>query len=745
MRYWFFFVMILCLFSCQGNLDEMDTYIYPPNIELKVIAKEPLLDAPVAIDFDEKGRIWVLEMRSYMTDLEGQNEQAPISRIKILEDENEDGIMDVSKIFLDSLVLPRSLLLAYDGLIYAEPPNLFFVEIENDKPRKKILIDSVYAVDGNVEHQPNSLTLHMDNWIYSSNSNMRYKRIGDEWKKEYTTPRGQWGMSSDNFGRLYYNTNALLLATDQIKPNALFSNPYIHFRENNLKIITEHQRVFPIQATAVNRGYQENVLTSDGKLIDATSACGPLYYRNQNFDEWTSSAFVALPEINAIKKLNLIHNGLNVKEEPFDTTKEYLISSDEGFRPVNLKTGPDGNIYIVDMHRGIIQHKAFMTSYLRDNILERRLDTVFGQGRILRMTPSGLPTSPLAFDVTSYPINNLHSDNAYLRDLAQQHIIQNNLVQYENRLREILIFEDNEVNRLHALWTLEGLGLLNEVDLIRVIKIDSLHLRFHAMDILTTQEIEDKEAVLSMVNVLMNKEDEETDYLLACHLGSLDILEDKDLFTFHKECLIRRDTSHLFIEAILADSPGKEEFFLEQLGIEKDSAFIVWEEELKKILLREKNNNPVHYYSERLKLEDRRTIGMSLYLQNCATCHGVDGEGKNHIAPSLVNSSLVSGRDEKLILISLHGLVGPFRMNNKIHDGYTAMPGIVHNTDLDDRDVKDILHYVRNAFASAEYSITDDKVCYLRDFPPIKGGIYTEESLYAMLKHIDSIGYLNVE
>ena len=97
---------------------------------------------------------------------------------------DKDGRADHSKVFLDSLVLPRAIAHVYGGLLYAVPPNLWFAEINDDKPGKKILVDSLYSDGGNPENQPNGLITDVDNWIYSANSNFRFQRKDGKWIKE---------------------------------------------------------------------------------------------------------------------------------------------------------------------------------------------------------------------------------------------------------------------------------------------------------------------------------------------------------------------------------------------------------------------------------------------------------------------------------------------------------------------------------------------------------------------------------
>ena len=147
---------------------------------VELVAEEPLVSAPVAMNFDKQGRLWVVEMENYMPDTLGTGENNPTGKIVILSDKNGDGLMDERRVFLDSLVLPRAICLIENGILVAESPRLWFYEIKNDHPVKRILVDSAYAIGGNVEHQPNSLFRAMDNWIYSGESDKRYIKKGEK-------------------------------------------------------------------------------------------------------------------------------------------------------------------------------------------------------------------------------------------------------------------------------------------------------------------------------------------------------------------------------------------------------------------------------------------------------------------------------------------------------------------------------------------------------------------------------------
>ncbi|MFK7773972.1 MAG: dehydrogenase, partial [Saprospiraceae bacterium] len=265
------FILIFFI-SCQSeslqNISEpeidLSEFILQDNFHIELIASEPLIEAPVAMTFDNQGRIWVMEMPDYMPNIHGSDEDVARGRIVILEDKNGNGRMDHAKVFLEKLHQPRAMALVYGGLLYAEAPNLYFVEIENDQPKNRVLVDSLYAIGGNVEHQPNGLMMNLDNWIYNAKSNFRYRRVEGVWKKEPTHFRGQWGITRDDYGRLFYNDNSNPLYGDYVMPNQITRNKFLHPKEGVGKNICVDRSLYPLQSTAVNRGYMDGMLDKNG-------------------------------------------------------------------------------------------------------------------------------------------------------------------------------------------------------------------------------------------------------------------------------------------------------------------------------------------------------------------------------------------------------------------------------------------------------------------------------------------------
>ncbi len=455
--------------------EQIRTLRLPEGFRAEIVAAEPLIATPVAAQFDHQGRLWVVEMTGYMRQVDGAGETEPNGSVVILTDSDGDGRMDRRTLFLGGLVMPRSVMLFRDGALIAEPPRLWYArDTDGDgKCDSKELVTDDYATQNdpklgaksNPEHASNSPTWALDNWIYSANHTVRFRwRGGTNWQRGATIFRGQWGLTQDDAGRLYFNSNSDPLRADLVPTSYLERNPNLRQPyggnvqlEPNMKVFTA--RVNP----GVNRGYQPNQLTPEGKLATFTGACGPVVYRGDQFPaEFRGDAFLCEPTGNFIRREKIVDkDGVLSGTNAYPGT-EFLASMDERFRPVNLINGPDGCLYVVDMARGLIQHRIYLTSYLRKQIESRNLQAPNDQGRIYRIVHTGKPRK--ADTLSAQPtdedlIARLNHPNGWWRDRAQQLLVERRNVALAPRLRDLVraARSGEERGRLHALWTLEGI------------------------------------------------------------------------------------------------------------------------------------------------------------------------------------------------------------------------------------------------------------------------------------------------
>ena len=445
--------------------EELTTFQLEPGLKIQLVAAEPMVQDPVTMTFDADGRLWVVEMRGFMTTIDSDADK-PIGRVSVLEDTNGDGQMDVSTVYLDSLVMPRALALVPGGALVAENGALWLTQdLNNDlKADTKTLIDPAYAGSPLPEHAGNGLWRSMDNWYYNAKSRFRYRLVDGKWQRDSTEFRGQWGISHDNAGHLFYNYNWSQLHADLVPPNALSRNKN-HTPTTGIDYgLTIDRRVYPIRPNpAVNRGYIPGTLDKDGRLQEFTAACSPFVYRETTLPPaYAGNAFVCEPSGNLVKRNVVAEKDLLLTAHDPHPGREFLASTDERFRPVSLATGPDGALYVVDMYRGLIQHGAYITPYLREQTLIRHLVQPVHLGRIWRIVPDNWqPAKPKKLSAlpSDELVAYLSNPDGWARDVAQRLLVERNDKNLHGALTDVARSGKQNLGRFHALWTLDGLKL----------------------------------------------------------------------------------------------------------------------------------------------------------------------------------------------------------------------------------------------------------------------------------------------
>ena len=703
-------VMATPVLSAQDAIQKMQL---EDGFEIRVVAAEPLVKAPVVMTFDARGRMWVLEMEGYMTDPPGSEEDKPLGKIVILEDTNRDGVADTRKLFMDSLKLARSMCLIEDGILIGEPTNLWFVTIKNDLPVKKTLVDSAYTEGGNVEHQSNGLVRTLDNWIYNAESGKKYKRSGDKWIVGHMRSKGQWGMSQDDYGRLYYNNNSQNLMGDFFSP---------HFESNNKnqrrmagmdeKIVADN-RVYPARPTpGVNRGYMDGVLDDSVRLTNFTAASGPVVYRGDLFGkEYYLNAFVGEPSANLIKRNILEVNGFQVKGKQAYAHREFLTSTDERFRPVTLYNGPDGALYVLDMYRGVIQHKTYQSDYLKKEIDTRKLYPPLECGRIYKIVPKGaqqkwvtMPSDPQQL------VALLHHRNGWIRDRAQQMLVDGKFVQVAPDLRRNLQSPDT-VAAVYSLWTLEGLHVLQPEDVFPLLQQKAGPLRTQALSVLPS--LINRNNYNSFVRELENIV-QEHDTLAAPYIAFLAQAVKKVDSPKAEQLLwsvLKSNPQSLYVsDAVISNLQGREASFLKQVAVYNPDTNLVINKRLRKVLSDISDSKNLR---DPKMLEKMYPKGVAFFKTICQTCHGADGNGVKSLAPPLNRSDWVLGDKKQLIPILLHGLSGPLMVRGTMYQPpeYNAeMPAIGNNKEFTDEDIAQLLSYIRNAWGNQAPRISRDDV-----------------------------------
>jgi glucose/arabinose dehydrogenase/mono/diheme cytochrome c family protein/HEAT repeat protein len=543
----------------------------PPGFRVELVAAEPLVEAPVAMAFDPDGRIYVVEMRGFMPNVAGEGEDEPVGRVVVLEDTNGDGRMDSSRVFLDGLVMPRALALVQGGVLVAEPPHLWFCRDTNGdgKADEKIEVADDYGSQANPEHTANGLLWALDNWIYSANHTVRFRNTDGSWHREPAIFRGQWGIAQDDYGRLFFNSNSDQFRGSLVPAHYLERNPHYPGAAGGNAQIARDQSTWPARLTpGINRGYQPQMLR-EGKLARFTAACGPVIYRGANFpEEFRGNGFVCEPSGNFIRRNIIMEDGVRLTAANPYEQDEFLTSTDERFRPVNLYNGPDGALYIVDMHRGILQHRIYLTSFLRNQILERGLDTPLNLGRIYRVVYEGNPLGPqpnLSKASARELVEALLQPHGWWRDTAQQLLVERQDQSAVPLLRALIRNRHSvpALSRLGALWTLEGLNSLDSAILLRALSDPEEQVRAAAIRL--SERLVNHEGNHALIGRLLGLTQDRSPHpqlQLAFTLGELQHPQAEEALAV----IARANTGNVFIrDAIITSLAGRELEFLERL------------------------------------------------------------------------------------------------------------------------------------------------------------------------------------
>ena len=476
--------------------EELATLRLQPGFRAELVASEPLLGDPVHAVFDGDGNLWVVAMRSYMRTVDADGERTPDGCVLVLRDRDGDGRMDEAVPFLGDLVLPRAVLPLRGGALVIAPPVLLWAVDEDGDlraDRTEVVCDGFDSGIVNPEHSGNGLLWGLDNRIHLADDArmLRWRRTaaGVSFAIERTVLAGQWGLSQDDRGRLYFNYNEDWLRCDLVPRHyGARTQPAALLPGQNQRLVPDG-RVFPSRITpGVNRGGRAGML-KDGWLQRHTAACAPFLYRGSALSGCNGDAFVCEPAGNLVRRIRLRDHDAYMSGANAHEGAEFLTSTDERFRPVNLTQGPDGALYVVDMYRGVIQHKNFVTTFLRQQILDRRLERPIGLGRIWRIVDADAArVAQVASSVVDPAalVAQLAAADGFVRDRAQQRLVEQQDIRAVLPLRALL--QTGAVpGSLHALATLHGLGELRCDDLRRALHATDAGLLCLALQFVATE------------------------------------------------------------------------------------------------------------------------------------------------------------------------------------------------------------------------------------------------------------------
>ncbi|MEO6996349.1 MAG: c-type cytochrome, partial [Lacunisphaera sp.] len=667
--------------------DSIATMQLPPGYHLQTVLSEPEVQEPVMIAFDGNGRMFVAEMRTYMQDADGTGELLPRCRVSMFEDTKGDGVYDRHTIFADHLVLPRILIALDDRVIIGETntDDLYAYRDTNGDgvaDEKKLWFKGEPR-GGNLEHQPNGLIWALDNSLCATYYDYRlHFTTGTAIKETIPVNGGQWGLTQDDWGKVWF-----LNAGNETGP--------VHFQQNILygefeasgEYGKDFKTVWPIEHIPDAQGGPDE-LRADHSLNHFTATCGQDIYRGDRLPaDLRGDLLFAEPAGRLIRRAKItVNDGITQVSNAYDQS-EFIRATDPLFRPVNMVTAPDGTLYIVDMYRGIVQESEWTKkgSYLRKQIDAYHLAQEIGGGRIYRLVHDGFTPGPQPHMLDETPaqlVVHLSHPNGWWRDTAQKLLVLRHDLSVVPALEMLAQTPSIDPRpRLHALWTLDGLGAL-------------------------------KPALILVALDDANPEIRRTGLRLAeAHIGPTAAAGSPLVVATQKK--LHDSDPNVVIQAMLSiRRAGRDDAKqLIQAAAESSSSAGVYS--INEQLWSAANNEDPFLLPllGPAGLKSYRS-GRTFFNSFCFACHGTDGHGApstpgRTIAPPLAGSPRVLGDPTPAIAIVLHGFLGPI-----IHTDFGAP--MISLSSYPDQQLADVLTYVRNSFGNRGAAVTVEEVAARR-------------------------------
>ncbi len=654
----------------------------PAGYHLELVLSEPDIREPVLTVFDGNGRMFVAEMRSYMQDVDGTDEKAPISRISLHWSSKNDGVYDRHSVFIDHLVLPRLILPLRDSILVQETDTGDIYEYRDTDgdgvADEKKLFFSGEERKANLEHQTSGLIWSVDNWLYTTYNSYRIRWTPRGVVKEPTAPNGgQWGLTQDSYGKPW-----IVNAGGELGP-INFQEPIVYgaFRIRN-ELAEGYKEVWPLVPIPDVQGGTSRFRPQEKTLNHITAACGADIYRGDRLPaDLVGDLLYCEPVGRLVRRTKIeVRDGLTYLTNAYDKS-EFIRSTDAYFRPVNLATAPDGTLYLTDMARGIIQEGNWTKpgSYLRGIIKQYDLDQTIGRGRIWRLVHDGEKpgVAPHLLNETSAQlVAHLADPNGWWRDTAQKLLVLAQDKSAAPALEAMARTHSNPLARLHAIWTLEGLETLTPDLVQEKIRDTDSHVRVAA---LRASESLFKSGDKSLV------------------ADTLKLFTDADpnvaIQAMMTATLLKWPEARPLIQKSAVASPS--------VGVKQIAAQLL---------------NPLSTQisaeyggAERTQLEH----GQQIFMELCFACHGIDGKGTpldgkaTTLAPPLAGSATVLGHRDAIINVLLLGAAGPIA-----HHNYDAQ--MVPMGANDDDWIAAVTSYVRTSFGNKASIITPKDVARVR-------------------------------
>jgi putative membrane-bound dehydrogenase-like protein len=466
----------------------------PVDFNLQVFASEPNVMHPIAMAWDERGRLYVLITKDYPNE---RKETGGSDYILLCEDTNNDGKADKFTKWADGLSIPTGMVFANGGLIISQAPHMILLKDTNgdDKADEKKILFTGFGT-GDTHAGPSNLHYGFDNWIWGcvgysgykgkvgadslqfAQAFFRFKPDGSKMEHMTTTSNNTWGFdfneSGDVFGSTANNAHGWYMA---IPHRNIWHAP---MTLNGSKNTDTHKDM--------------RTITKKVRQVDVfggfTAAAGHNFYSARSFPKeyWNQIAFVSEPTGHVIHQNRQVPTGSDFNDkEAFN----FLAGADEWVSPVFAQVGPDGAVWVADWYSYIIQHNPVPQGFKNGggNAYDTDLRD-FTHGRIYRVGYNKAPAyTPVSLKTPAECIAALSNSNLFWRLNAQRLLVERGNKDVVPALVALIgSAKTDEIGlapgAIHALRTLEGLGVLPMDVLARAMKHSSAAVRKQAVQVL---------------------------------------------------------------------------------------------------------------------------------------------------------------------------------------------------------------------------------------------------------------------
>ncbi len=714
--------------------EEKTHFILPPGYTVDLVLEDKDVISPAAMVFDGDGRMYVAEMRTFMRDADATGQLDPVSRVSMHESTKHDGVFDRHTVFVDHLVMPRMILPFGKGLLVNETHSddvVLYTDTNGDgvADTRSVFFSGVGSGrDGNVQHEQSGMIWGLDNWIYSTYNAFRFRWTPNGILREPSGSSGaEWGQSMDDDGRMWF------VNSGGERGPVGFQTP-IEYGAFNLADQLEpgFETVYPAPGIGDMQGGAPRVRMPFNNLNHLTSSSAPEIVRTDRYPDMNGDLLFADFVGRLIRRAKVVKTqGVTQLKNAYPGA-EFMVSTDPLFRPINIKTGPDGAIYILDWYQGIMQDANWTGrgTYLRTKIEQYGLDKVTNHGRVWRLRFEGIPGNAPASapqrpgvpaielsktwpqmenETAAQLVAHLNNPIGWWRDTAQRILVTRQDKSVVPALKTMAAGTSDtsgtanaELGRVHALWTLEGLNALDVSMARELMKDASPRVRVQAI---RASETLYKAGQRSL----------DADYRAAAKDADADV---------SLQALL---TLNVLKVADVADVVKSTQASNKARAIKEIGDLLI---------------APVGRGGGRggavLNAEQQQQMqqGAEVFTSLCFSCHGSDGRGQplagatggQMMAPPLAGSPRVNGHRDYVVKTLLKGLTGQLA-------GASYSEVMVPMGTNTDAWIASVASYVRNSFGNAGGFVTPADVARVRAATASRRAPWTLAELEASLPH----------